>query len=621
LFVICTEALTHILNQAERCGKITGIQFNDAGPSVNHLLFADDTLIICKAKQEECSQIMHCLSQYEHISGQKINVEKSSVTFGNKIEAETKYWIMHRSGIVVEGGTGKYLGLPECFSGSKQVLFGFLKEKLTSRLTGWYAKTLSQGGKEVLLKSIAMAFPVYVMSCFKLPKSLCSKLTSIMIDFWWNMLPEKKKIHWIGAENLMLPKNLAGFRFKDLQCFNQALLAKQAWRLLNDEDSLLSQVFKSRYYLNSDFLTATKGTRPSYAWQSILYGRELLTKGLKKIIGNGAKTFVWIDNWLFEGQIRRPESVHVMVDITLKVSQLIDLVSKNWNLNMLRDLFPWKDVQIIRNQRPMLSKEDSYCWSGTNHGLYIVKSGYDLCSRQNHKEMFHNAQELPSVNPIFQGIWSLYTALKIKVFLWKAVKGAVAVEDRLRTRGILINDGCSMCPDENETIHHILFQCSLARQVWALSLMQSPSSGFGKSIFTNMNQVLHNCKNQSISKLLRYVSPWIIWTLWKNRNKVLFEGEISVSHGIVQKAFEDCNHWLSAQDPKTQSEDSKIEINWIPPPWNELKCNIGVAWSRKSQLAGVSWVVRNDTGKLLFHSRRSYSQVHSNFDAKLKSWE
>jgi len=193
LFVICTEALTHILNQAERCGKITGIRFNDAGPSVNHLLFADDTLIICKASQEECSQIMHCLSQYGHISGQMINVEKSSVTFGNKIEAETKDWIMHRSGIHVEGGTGKYLGLPECFSGSKQVLFGFLKEKLLSRLNGWYAKTLSQGGKEVLLKSIAMAFPVYAMSCFKLPKSLCSKLTSVMIDFWWNMLPGKKK--------------------------------------------------------------------------------------------------------------------------------------------------------------------------------------------------------------------------------------------------------------------------------------------------------------------------------------------------------------------------------------------------------------------------------------------
>ncbi|KAL9830579.1 hypothetical protein AtNW77_Chr3g0190981 [Arabidopsis thaliana] len=111
-----------------------------------------------------------------------------------------------------------------------------------------------------------MVFPVYAMSCFKLPKSLCTKLIAVMMDFWWNMLPEKKKIHWIGAQKLMLPKSLGGFGFKDLQCFNQALLTKQAWRLLNDEDSLLSQVFKSRYYLNSDFLSATNGTCPSYAW-------------------------------------------------------------------------------------------------------------------------------------------------------------------------------------------------------------------------------------------------------------------------------------------------------------------------------------------------------------------
>jgi len=148
LFVLCTEALIHILNQAERMGKVSGIQFNGVGPSVNHLLFADDTLLICKATRDECSEIMHCLSQYGHISGQMINVEKSIVTFGVKVEEDTKQWIKNRSGIQIEGGAGKYLGLPECFSGSKQVLLGFIKEKLQSRLTRWYAKTLSQGGKK-----------------------------------------------------------------------------------------------------------------------------------------------------------------------------------------------------------------------------------------------------------------------------------------------------------------------------------------------------------------------------------------------------------------------------------------------------------------------------------------
>ena len=145
-----------------------------------------------------------------------INLEKSAITFGAKIDDDTKEWIKNRSGIQLEGGYGKYLGLPECLRGSKKVLFEFLKEKLQDRLTGWYAKTLSQGGKEVLLKSIAMALPVYAMTCFKLPKSLCTKLTGAMIDFWWNTMQNTKKIHWIGAQKLILPKSLGGFGFKDL---------------------------------------------------------------------------------------------------------------------------------------------------------------------------------------------------------------------------------------------------------------------------------------------------------------------------------------------------------------------------------------------------------------------
>ncbi|CAA7037267.1 unnamed protein product [Microthlaspi erraticum] len=84
------------------------------------------------------------------------------------------------------------------------------------KLTGWYAKNLSQGGKEVLLKSCAMEMPVFAMSCFKLPVELCKNLTSAMMDFWWSSEIFRKKIHWVGWEKLTLPKSLGGIGFKEL---------------------------------------------------------------------------------------------------------------------------------------------------------------------------------------------------------------------------------------------------------------------------------------------------------------------------------------------------------------------------------------------------------------------
>lgn len=57
---------------------------------------------------------------------------------------------------------------------------------------------------------------------------------------------------------------------------------------------------------------------------------------------------------------------------------------------------------------------------------------------------------------------------------------------------------------------------------------------------------------------------------------------------------------------------------WKKPEANWVKCNVGVSWSNKNRLAGGAWVLRNELGVVVLHSRRSFSGINSKEDAMLR---
>ena len=86
--------------------------------------------------------------------------------------------------------------------------------------------------------------------------------------------------------------------FKDLALFNDVLLAKQAWRLLQNKNSLFYRVFKPNFFPHCSIMEATESQPWSYAWRSILKGREVLKEGMRWMIGDGSSIRIWSDSWL-----------------------------------------------------------------------------------------------------------------------------------------------------------------------------------------------------------------------------------------------------------------------------------------------------------------------------------
>ena len=74
----------------------------------------------------------------------------------------------------------RYLGMPTEVGQSKMGTFKYLRDRIWDKVRGWMEKLLSFAGKEVLIKAVAQAIPVYLMACFDLTKSVCEELSAMI---------------------------------------------------------------------------------------------------------------------------------------------------------------------------------------------------------------------------------------------------------------------------------------------------------------------------------------------------------------------------------------------------------------------------------------------------------
>ena len=165
--------------------------------------------------------------------------------------------------------------------------------------------------------------------------------------------------------------------FHDFALHNDSLLAKQVWRLLEDQNSLFYKVFKPRFFPNCTIMEASESSRGSYAWKSILQGRDVIKRGACWRIGDGQKVKVWHHAWLPSKPPAKILSPVLEGWEEAIVDKLIKEDSRTWDDVIIDGFFVPEEADIIKSiPLSRLPTKDKLYWPWTQTGKYNCKSGY-----------------------------------------------------------------------------------------------------------------------------------------------------------------------------------------------------------------------------------------------------
>ncbi|CAL8167914.1 unnamed protein product [Prunus armeniaca] len=475
--------------------------------------------------------------------------------------------------------------------GRKQI-FGTVKDRIGKRISGWKEKLLSRAGKEVLIKAVLQAMPTYSMSCFRMPKGMCKELHGLMAKFWWSKSKNMRGIHWTKWETLCVSKQIGELGFRDLEAFNQALLAKQSWRLFFNCNSLAARIFKARYFPHCNFLEAGLGYRPSRIWSSLIWGKDLLKAGLRWRVGNGEGIYVYQDRW-----VPLPMNFKIIstpqFDVSMKVCELFNAAGQ-WDEELLKANFWEQEVKAIL-QIPLASnhREDKLIWHYDQSGKYSVMSGYMVACMKKQRENGMEGSSTQDGTFLWKKLWSLQVPNKIKFFLWRCIWGFLPSRKNLYHKKILNSPICPRCGKKVESVIHAIWACSEVKAIWSLSPWSANRHEWRITSFKDLWQAVIVVSSKQEVDLFAF----LCWDIWNDRNNLLFQGRSLESVSVFNKALAYQTEFYSVTLAPICSHNrqgpSQSSVNWHAPLDGQYKINVDGAAKLAGLLRGVGVVIRN----------------------------
>ena len=140
---------------------------------------------------------------------------------------------------------------------------------------------------------------------------------------------------------------------------------------------------------------------------------------------------------------------------------------------------------------------------------------------------------------LFTCLWACPLPRKIGCFIWLVLNNKILTWDNLQRKGKIGPGICSLCFANFETVNHIFISCSIWKSIWGavceqLQLRPPPAAVSIRAFFNDWAATHHH------SSARYYLPHFAIWTVWKARNRAVFEGYkvniLCVLHQILYAA-------------------------------------------------------------------------------------
>ncbi|XVF29316.1 hypothetical protein REPUB_Repub15cG0110400 [Reevesia pubescens] len=234
--------------------------------------------------------------------------------------------------------------------------------------------------------------------------------------------------------------------------------------------------------------------------------------------------------------------------------------------------------------------EDRSFWGFTANGHFSTSSAYDVVSLLNDRDDLHEED--------MRWIWHLQCPERMRFFIWLLFQNKLNTNEIRLKKNIVTSADCGLCSGFVESSEHLFRSCSFATQVWQKTRSQLSSNAHFDQPF-NIWLTL-NCNSSSGDT---HDLPWatlfscMLWSLWKTRNRRIFDGKVSdvaVTFSYAIKLCRDIHSaWWKRQDNITRLPKW---ISWSPPPHNVFALNTDGTRNNSSGVSAVGGLIRNTGG-------------------------